>query len=62
MKLPVSKVTSVTFGGFLLDTLYVTTSSRDLSQQELEEQPLAGYVLSVKGLGVHGLLSNSFIL
>lgn len=52
VEFPVSKVTSCTFGGLLLDTLYVTTSSRDLNEQELRDQPLAGFVLSVKGLGV----------
>lgn len=62
MELPVSKVTSCTFGGLLLDTLYVTTSSRDLSEQELGNQPYAGFVLSVKNLGVHGIPSNLFNL
>ena len=60
VKLPVPKVTSCTFGGPLLDTLFVTTSSRGLSKEELKKQPHAGYVFAVKGLGVHGLPTNLF--
>ena len=60
VKLPVKDVTSVAFGGPLLDILYVTTSSRGLTSQEEAEQPYAGYVFAVHGLGVHGLIANSF--
>ena len=60
VKLPVKDVTSVAFGGPLLDTLYVTTSSRGLTPQEEAEQPYAGYVFAVHGLGVYGLIANSF--
>ena len=60
VELPVKGVTSVAFGGPLLDTLYVTTSSRDLTPQEEAEQPYAGYVFAVHGLGVYGLIANSF--
>ncbi|XP_017787470.1 PREDICTED: regucalcin-like [Habropoda laboriosa] len=60
VELPVKKVTSCTFGGSLLDTLFVTTSSRDLTKEEQVEQPHAGYVFAVRGLGVHGLVANSF--
>lgn len=62
LKLPVDDVTSCAFGGPLLDVLFVTTSSRDLNAEELIKQPHAGYVFSVHGLGVHGLLANSFVL
>nr|XP_033337549.1 uncharacterized protein LOC117226889 [Megalopta genalis] len=62
LKLPVDYVTSCTFGGPLLDILFVTTSRRDLNAEELTKQPHAGYVFSVHDLGVHGLLANSFVL
>ncbi|XP_076653047.1 uncharacterized protein LOC143359184 [Halictus rubicundus] len=62
LKLPVDKVTSCAFGGPLLNILFVTTSSRDLNAEELAKQPYAGYVFAVHGLGVHGLLANSFQL
>lgn len=60
IELPVTKVTSCTFGGPLLDTLFVTTSSRDLTKKELTEKPYSGYVFAIKGLGVYGLVANSF--
>lgn len=62
LRLPVNKVTSCAFGGPLLNILFVTTSSRDLDAKEIAEQPYAGYVFAVHGLGVHGLLANSFQL
>lgn len=60
IELPVTKVTSCTFGGPLLDILFVTTSSRDLTKKELTEKPYSGYVFAIRGLGVHGLVANSF--
>ncbi|XP_053989404.1 uncharacterized protein LOC128881955 [Hylaeus volcanicus] len=62
IKLPVIAVTSCAFGGPSLDILYVTTSKRDLTPKEQAEQPYAGYVFAVHGLGVHGLIANSFRL
>lgn len=62
VELPVNKVTSCTFGGPLLNILFVTTSSRDLTKDELAAQPYAGYVFSIKGLGVYGAPANSFKL
>ncbi|XP_076237586.1 uncharacterized protein LOC143181185 [Calliopsis andreniformis] len=62
LKLPVSKVTSVAFGGPLCDILFVTTSSRGETEQEKVEEPYAGYVFAVHGLNVRGLFSNSFKL
>lgn len=60
VELPVKKVTSVAFGGPLMDLLYVTTSSRGLTKEELNKEPYAGYVFVVKGLNVHGLIANTF--
>ncbi|KAJ8888250.1 hypothetical protein PR048_007737 [Dryococelus australis] len=53
--MPASQVTSVMFGGPELDTLYVTTSSFGLSEEELKQQPMAGSVFSITGLGVKAL-------
>ncbi|GFG33415.1 hypothetical protein Cfor_10009 [Coptotermes formosanus] len=53
--IPASRVTSVTFGGPSLDILYVTTSRLGLSEEEKKQQPLAGSVFAVTGLGVSAL-------
>ncbi|XP_069674718.1 regucalcin-like [Periplaneta americana] len=53
--IPASRVTSVMFGGPNLDVLYVTTSRYQLTEEELAEQPLAGSVFAVRGLGVRAL-------
>ena len=52
--LPVSKVTSCTFGGDTLEDLYITTASVDLTEQEMKEQPLAGALFVVHNSGVKG--------
>ena len=58
-KLPVSKVTSLTFGGPDLRTLYITSGRYRLSAQELAEQPLAG-ALFVLQAPVAGLPASCF--
>ncbi|SDC06417.1 Sugar lactone lactonase YvrE [Terribacillus halophilus] len=40
--LPVSQVTSCTFGGPERKTLYITTARQNLTEEDLEKQPLAG--------------------
>lgn len=55
VSIPASRVTSVMFGGPNLDILYVTTSRFGLSDEEKEQQPLAGSVFAVTGLGVSAL-------
>ena len=63
VKIPnAQNVTSVAFGGDKLDILYVTTATTGLTESQLKEQPNAGYVFAVKGLGVRGLTANSFKL
>lgn len=42
VEMPMESPTSLAFGGDALDTLYVTSASRDLSEEELAAQPLAG--------------------
>jgi len=49
--LPVTKVTSVCFGGAALTDLYVTTACAGLSGTQRAEQPLAGDVLVVPDAG-----------
>lgn len=47
--------TSVAFGGPNKDVLYVTSSKDKMSEDLLQEQPLAGSVVAVYGLGATGL-------
>lgn len=42
VRLPVSNVTKIAFGGHDLKTVYVTTAAKGLSADELKAQPLAG--------------------
>jgi len=59
--LPVSRVTSVAFGGPHLDIMFVTTATRRLTPEQLSQQPNAGRVLAVHGLGVRGLAEPAYI-
>jgi sugar lactone lactonase YvrE len=54
LRLPVSQVSSVMFGGADLRTLYVTTSRQRLSDEALAREPLAGALLAIDA-GVQGL-------
>ncbi|KAL0274305.1 UNVERIFIED_CONTAM: hypothetical protein PYX00_006758 [Menopon gallinae] len=58
---PVTKITSCVFGGANLDTLYVTSSRVGLSGDQLKEEPQAGSVFEVKGLGVKGQAKSNKI-
>uniref|UniRef100_A0A224XUC0 Regucalcin n=1 Tax=Panstrongylus lignarius TaxID=156445 RepID=A0A224XUC0_9HEMI len=57
--LPVTRVSSATWGGPNLDILYVTTISAGLSAEELKVQPDAGAVFAITGLGVKGRKENT---
>lgn len=59
--LPVSRPTSVAFGGADLRTLYITSASVDLSEKEKSVQPFAGALFSIQ-TQVMGLPSQRFIL
>ena len=59
--LPVSRPTSVTFGGTDLRTLYITSALVDLSENEKSAQPYAGALFSIQ-LQVSGLPSQRFML
>jgi D-xylonolactonase len=57
--MPVPHVTSCTFAGPELDTLYITTARLDLSEADLAKYPLAGSLFSCKP-GVKGLPTPFF--
>lgn len=57
--LPVTNVTSCTFGGNDLGDLYITTASLGLTPEELRTQPLAGALFSCRP-GVTGREPNVF--
>ena len=59
--LPVSRPTSVTFGGTDLNTLFITSASVDLSENEKSAQPFAGALFSIR-TQVAGLPSQRFNL
>lgn len=58
--LPVSRPTSCTFGGPALDTLFVTSASRRLSDEALAQQPHAGCVLSIH-VGEVGMAEPEYV-
>ncbi len=57
--LPVSKVTACAFGGAELDTLFITTATENMSEEEREQEPQAGGLFSVKP-GVRGVPAFRF--
>jgi L-arabinonolactonase len=59
LQMPVRHVTSLTFGGPELRTLYVTSASLRLSDEERSAQPLAGHVFAFEP-GVAGLPEPCF--
>lgn len=56
LKMPVSCITSCTFGGAELDRLYFTTAAQSVS---LEDEPKAGSLFSIEA-GVKGLKPNYY--
>lgn len=54
VSLPVSKVTSCTFGGDQLQDLYITSARIGLTGVELKKQPLAGALFVIKNVGFQG--------
>src|SRR3954471_15665982 len=54
IRMPVQHVTSLTFGGPQLDTLFITTSLLRLSDRERIDQPTAGDVFALRP-GVQGI-------
>jgi sugar lactone lactonase YvrE len=59
IRLPVTHVTSCSFGGSNLDELYVTSASVELSQAELASQPYAGAIFVCRP-GVNGMPGSTW--
>jgi len=60
IKLPVSNVTSCTFGGPDLRDLYITSAREGLTAAQLEAQPLAGALFVVRQSDWKGLPAHRF--
>ena len=60
LRMPVQHVTSLTFGGADLRTLFVTSASLRLTPEARERQPLAGHVFALAP-GVAGIPEPSFL-
>lgn len=58
--LPVERPSRPMFGGPDLSTLYVTTISTRLTPGTEHDQPLAGALLAISGLGAQGLAQTRF--
>jgi len=61
IKLPVSNCTKVAFGGEDLKTMYITTAWVGLSDEQRQQQPLAGGLFRVR-VDVPGLVQNKFVM
>jgi sugar lactone lactonase YvrE len=61
IKLPVSQVTSLCFGGAQLKDIYITSAREGLSEEDLEKEPLAGSLLRISNTAFTGRKSNEFI-
>ena len=59
IRMPVQNITSLTFGGTALDTLYVTSSHLRLREEERARQFLAGHVFACNP-DVHGIAEPRF--
>jgi sugar lactone lactonase YvrE len=57
---PVQRPTSCAFGGRRRDTLFVTSAQEGLDEAALANQPHAGHVFAITGLGVRGLPSQPY--
>jgi D-xylonolactonase len=60
VRLPVSNVTNLAFGGPGLDRLYVTTARAGLDDESLSRQALAGGIFEIVGHGATGLPARRF--
>lgn len=59
IRLPVTNPTCLCFGGSDIRTLYVTSATKFLSPQALANEPLAGSLFAIEGVG-QGLPENRF--
>ena len=59
VRLPIAQVTACAFGGDNLETLYITTATHALNDEQLAQQPLAGGLFVVDA-GVRGQITPKF--
>ena len=59
IELPVTNVTSVTFGGDNLATLFVASARENLTEEQLREHPLSGAVFAIE-TATHGFRPRRF--
>lgn len=59
LHLPVARVTTCTFGGPGLDTLFITTAATGLSAADRAAQPQAGFVFTAQP-GARGFVTDGF--
>jgi sugar lactone lactonase YvrE len=60
IKLPVAKVTSCTFGGENLEDLFISSAKVGITEDELNEQPLAGSLFVIHNCGFKGMPAFEF--
>ncbi len=58
--MPAARITSCTFGGETLQDLYITSARVGLTDEQLEEQPLAGSLFVVENCGFKGMEAVKF--
>ena len=59
VRIPVGQVTTCTFGGPRLDTLFITTAACNLTDAQHREQPEAGFVFAAN-VGASGFPADAF--
>lgn len=59
VRIPVGQVTTCTFGGPKLDTLFITTAACNLTDAQREAQPEAGFVFAAN-VGATGFPADAF--
>ena len=59
VEVPVERITSCTFGGENLDTLFITTARWGMTKEQIDNSPSSGGLFSVKP-GFTGIADNQF--
>ena len=59
VEVPVERITSCTFGGENLDTLFITTARWGMTKEQIYNSPSSGGLFSVKP-GFTGIADNQF--
>ena len=60
IRLPIEHPLMCTFGGESLDVLYVTSGTFLLTDETRDDQPMAGGLFEIRGLGASGLRETPF--